>query len=63
MMMSAAGIILAFNNRVNILESQLIRDIGRQFFKRERSPFLASKTIQVDNHEDGKMEVRASLYT
>ena len=44
---------LAFNILVKILASQLIREIGLQFFKRDRSPFFGSSLTRISCQDEG----------
>ncbi|KAI9260431.1 hypothetical protein EDC94DRAFT_520543 [Helicostylum pulchrum] len=46
---------------VNILVSQSIKEIGRQFFKEDRSPFFGSRRIRISCQEEGIIPFKASL--
>ncbi|KAI9317855.1 hypothetical protein BX666DRAFT_1856409 [Dichotomocladium elegans] len=53
-----------FRSLVKIFASVLISEIGLQFFKDDRSPFLGRRETQVSSHEAGKQDsLRAALYT
>ncbi|KAI9309798.1 hypothetical protein BX666DRAFT_2016283 [Dichotomocladium elegans] len=41
--------------RVKIFPSQLIKEMGRQFFKDVKSPFLGKRRTRISFHEIGKI--------